>query len=28
MLTFQILGFALTALFFGPMISGRSRAIR
>jgi hypothetical protein len=28
MLTFQILGLALTVLFFGPMISNRSRATR
>jgi len=28
MLTFQIIGLALTALFFGPMISGSSRTTR
>jgi len=28
MLTFQIIGLALTALFFGPMISSNSRTTR
>jgi hypothetical protein len=28
MLTFQILGLALTALFFGPMLSNQVRVIR